>query len=247
MSPVSSWKASDRGARVQVPFTLSDTCTCPGAPYSETQPTSRSPSATGRVSVTVAVETLDPVENAAPWTKVGVVDWAAAVRGSGRRAPRVAITARPAVDRTDGKSFTAVTPPLHALSSARPATAGVAGEEPGTRAHAVLQAISAPAGVSPPSRAAPHALGNVGPCSRRAHRDPHRRDRHAMAHEELRLDRAREVRRDTDARYLLACGRAPDRRRHARGVRPAPVVGRGARRATSPPAGRRRCAGTPPP
>src|SRR5213592_303331 len=162
MSPVSSWKASDRGARVQVPFTLSDTCTCPGAPYSETQPTSRSPSATGRVSVTVAVETLDPVENAAPWTKVGVVDWAAAVRGSGRRAPRVAITARPAVDRTDGKSFTAVTPPLHALSSARPATAGVAGEEPGTRAHAVLQAISAPACVSPPSRAAPHALGNVG-------------------------------------------------------------------------------------
>src|SRR5207247_11124696 len=86
----------------------------------------------------------------------------AAVRGSGGRAPRVAITARPAVDRTDGKSFTAVTPPLHALSSARPATAGVAGEEPGTRAHAVLQAISAPAGVSPPSRAAPHPLGNVG-------------------------------------------------------------------------------------
>src|SRR5205823_245144 len=36
----------------------------PGAPYSETQPTSRSPSATGPVSVTVAVETLDPVENA---------------------------------------------------------------------------------------------------------------------------------------------------------------------------------------
>src|SRR5438046_506106 len=162
MAPGSSLKGSRRGARVQVPFTLSDTCTCPGAPYSETQPTSRSPSATGRVSVTVAVETLDPVENAAPWTKVGVVDWAAAVRGSGRRAPRVAITARPAVDRTDGKSFTAVTPPLHALSSARPATAGVAGEEPGTRAHAVLQAISAPAGVSPPSRAAPHALGNVG-------------------------------------------------------------------------------------
>src|SRR5947199_8885541 len=107
MSPVSSWKASDRGARVQVPFTLSDTCTCPGAPYSETQPTSRSPSATGRVSVTVAVETLDPVENAAPWTKVGVVDWAAAVRGSGRRAPRVAITARPArsEERRVGKEW----------------------------------------------------------------------------------------------------------------------------------------------
>src|SRR5947199_9626197 len=107
MSPVSSWKASDRGARVQVPFTLSDTCTCPGAPYSETQPTSRSPSATGRVSVTVAVETLDPVENAAPWTKVGVVDWAAAVRGRGGGARRVAITTRPGVDWPAGNSVPA--------------------------------------------------------------------------------------------------------------------------------------------
>src|SRR5881628_2735950 len=103
MSPVSSWKASDRGARVQVPFTLSDTCTCPGAPYSETQPTSRSPSATGPVSVTVAVETLDPVENAAPWTKVGVVDWAAAVRG--RSAAKVAASASPAIGRVEGKCF----------------------------------------------------------------------------------------------------------------------------------------------
>jgi len=34
------------------------------------------------VSVTVIVETRDPVENAVPWTKVGALDWATTVRGS---------------------------------------------------------------------------------------------------------------------------------------------------------------------
>src|SRR5438067_4810224 len=101
MSPVSPRKVKDPGARVQVPFTLSDTRTCSGASYWETHPTSRSPWATGPVSVTVTVETRDPVDNAAPWTQVGVVEPATAVRGS--RTPRVANTARPAVDSSDGE------------------------------------------------------------------------------------------------------------------------------------------------
>src|SRR5436190_21125349 len=69
MSPVSSRKASDPGARAQVPFTLSDTRTCSGASYWDTHATRRSPCATGRVSVTSTAETC-PVENAVPWTKV---------------------------------------------------------------------------------------------------------------------------------------------------------------------------------
>src|SRR3989442_5956944 len=100
MSPVSLMKVIDPGARVQVPFTLSVTRTCSGASNWEIHPTSRSPRPTGLVSVTVIVETRDPVENAAPWTKAPAVDWATAGRGS--RTPRVAITARSAVDRADG-------------------------------------------------------------------------------------------------------------------------------------------------
>src|SRR2546427_8828910 len=69
MSPVSSRKVSDPDARVQVPFTLSDTWTCAGALYWDTHTTRRSPCATGRVSVTSTAETC-PVENAVPWTKV---------------------------------------------------------------------------------------------------------------------------------------------------------------------------------
>src|SRR5438477_9860920 len=68
MSPVSSRKVSDPGARVQVPFTLSDTWTCSGALYWDTHATRRFPCATGRVSVTSTAETC-PVENAIPWTK----------------------------------------------------------------------------------------------------------------------------------------------------------------------------------
>src|SRR5438552_11704006 len=103
MSPVSSRKCSDPGARVQAPFTLSDTSTCPGSLYWENHPTSRSPPATGLVSVTVVVRTRSPVENAVPWTKVGVVAWPTA--GRARRAARAAITARRAPDGADGKSF----------------------------------------------------------------------------------------------------------------------------------------------
>src|SRR5207247_9873485 len=104
MSPVSSSKVSDpAAARVQVPFTLSDTWTCPGALYWPNHPTSRSPWATGRVSGTVTVETRAPVPNAVPWTRVGVVDRATAARGS--RTPRLAITARQAVDREDDDHF----------------------------------------------------------------------------------------------------------------------------------------------
>ena len=43
------------------------------------------------------------IENAAPWTKVGVVDWAPAVAES--RTPRTAITARRAPERAAGKCF----------------------------------------------------------------------------------------------------------------------------------------------
>src|SRR5438093_7994160 len=103
MSPVSLRKVSDAGARVQVPFTSSETRTCPGASYWENQPTSRSPWATGWVSVTVTVEMRDPVANAAPWTQVGVVELAAAVPGG--RAPRVAHTARPTVVMADSDCF----------------------------------------------------------------------------------------------------------------------------------------------
>src|SRR5437667_12046679 len=82
MSPVSSTKCSDAGARVQAPFTLSDTRTSPGAWYWENHPTSKSPWTTAEVSVTVVVD-IGAVENAAPWTKVG-----AAAAGPARAAPR---------------------------------------------------------------------------------------------------------------------------------------------------------------
>src|SRR6266481_811843 len=102
MSPVSSSNLIARGARFQVPFTLSDTWTCPGALYSATHPTSRSPRATGRLSVTVVAE-VGAVENAVPWAKVGA---ATAACGSGT--PRVVSTTRAAVDRAEGKCFTAI-------------------------------------------------------------------------------------------------------------------------------------------
>src|SRR6266446_6473787 len=101
MSPVSSSNFIARGARIQAPFTLSDTWTCPGALYSANQPTSRSPRATGRLSVTVVAE-VGAVENAVPWTKVGA---ATAACGSGT--PRVVSTTRAAVDRDEGKCFSA--------------------------------------------------------------------------------------------------------------------------------------------
>src|SRR5438045_3769962 len=114
MSPVSSSKVIARGALVQAPFTLSDTWTCPGALYSATQPTSRSPWATGWSSVTVVAE-VGAVEKAAPWMKVGVVDWATAVRGT--EAPR--IRARPAADRAEGESLTAIPSLTKALGERR--------------------------------------------------------------------------------------------------------------------------------
>src|SRR5213083_32555 len=114
MSPVSSSKVSEATARVQVPFTLSDTCAGPGALYWANHPTSRSPWATGRVSVTVSDGTRDPVENAAPWTNVGL---ATAVQG--RRTPSAAITARLAVDRADVKYFTAISASFFRIDARR--------------------------------------------------------------------------------------------------------------------------------
>src|SRR5229473_3309279 len=102
MSPVSSSKVNDPpAARIHAPFTLSETRTCSGALYWLNHPTSRSPWATGRVSVTVNAETRDPVENAVPWTKVAL---ATAVRGN--RTPSVAMTTSPAAERAEGKYFT---------------------------------------------------------------------------------------------------------------------------------------------
>src|SRR5947208_15208677 len=110
MSPVSSSKVSAPAvARVQVPFTLSDTATCSGALYWANHPTSRSPWATAWVSVAVIAGTRDPVENAVPWTNVAL---ATAVRGN--RAPRVAITARQAGYRADGIFLKEITLPFDA-------------------------------------------------------------------------------------------------------------------------------------
>src|SRR2546429_497792 len=69
-------------ARRPAPLPLAATRTCPGAWYWENHPTSKSPWATGDVSVTVVVD-IGAVENAAPWTKVG-----AAAAGPARAAPR---------------------------------------------------------------------------------------------------------------------------------------------------------------
>src|SRR2546426_11667625 len=94
MSPVSSSKVSDPAAtRVHAPFTLSDTWTSSGALYWLNHPTSRSPWETGRVSVTVSAETLDPVEKAVPWTNVGEVD-GCAVAGPARAATRISAAQR---------------------------------------------------------------------------------------------------------------------------------------------------------
>src|SRR5881628_1377607 len=102
MSPVSPSQVSEpAAARVQAPFTLSDTWTCSGALYWLNHPTSRSPCATARVSVTVNAETRDPVENAVPCTKVGP-----ATAGCGNRTPRVEIRTRTAAQRASGKCFT---------------------------------------------------------------------------------------------------------------------------------------------
>src|SRR5882724_10871945 len=142
MSPVSSSKVSDpAAARVHAPFTLSETQTCSGALYWLNHPTSRSPWATGRVSVTVNAETRDPVENAVPWTKVGE---AAAVHG--RRAPKVAITAMLAAERVEGNFFTQ-TPVLYIhmryCMSSSPTRQGIVGtrERPVTRRAGLLPTL----------------------------------------------------------------------------------------------------------
>src|SRR5439155_16332745 len=95
-----------------------------GALYWATHPTSRSPWATGRLSVTVIVEKR-AVENAVPWTKVGAADWATA--GDGRRTPRAAIAAMAAVDRADRKCLTVISLPCDTCSA--PPRAGEDGND----------------------------------------------------------------------------------------------------------------------
>src|SRR5438876_5122898 len=169
MSPVSSRKCSDPGARVQAPFTLSDTSTCPGSLYWENHPTSRSPPATGLVSVTVVVRTRSPVENAVPWTKVGLVAWPTA--GRARRAARAAITARRAPDGAEGKSFMVI----YSFTKREWRERELAWDS--TRLHverevALRVASNRRAGhPSPLSRDAPHAFRNAGrPSTRRGTR-----------------------------------------------------------------------------
>jgi hypothetical protein len=89
MSPLLPPNCSLLGARVQVPLTLSDTCTSPEAPYWANQPTSRSPAPTGWDSVTV-VEVTFAVENEVPCTN----DPDADARDANTASSMDAITAR---------------------------------------------------------------------------------------------------------------------------------------------------------
>src|SRR6516164_3826317 len=71
MSPVSFWKATAAGARIQGPLTLSETCTWPAALYWANHPTSRLPWATGPDRVRVVDATLVLVVPEVPCTKAG--------------------------------------------------------------------------------------------------------------------------------------------------------------------------------
>jgi hypothetical protein len=71
MSPPPCEKVVDALARVQAPLTLSDTCTCPAAPYWPNQPVRRAPAPTGLASWMVTLDTWLPVDTAPPCTQVG--------------------------------------------------------------------------------------------------------------------------------------------------------------------------------
>src|SRR5882724_7815851 len=238
MSPVSSSKVSDpAAARVHAPFTLSETRTCSGALYWLNHPTSRSTWATGRVSVTVNAETRDPVENAVPWTKV---EEAAVVRG--RRAPKVAITAMLAAERVEGNFFTQ-TPVLYTCDIARArARPGRASSVPGNDQSRGALGCFRPSilyGAPTTQRFCNVAVGQRG------------RPRGGEARCRVASSNASNRRA---GRYLPSLARRISRLtgelRHADGGRPSalPHTRRRLDRApTSPPAGRPRCAGTPPP
>src|SRR5712691_2497004 len=67
--------------RVHRPLTLSETCTWPDALYWLNHPTSRSPAATGWLSVRAYDLKRLPGDAATPWTNSG--DWAGAVTTRG--------------------------------------------------------------------------------------------------------------------------------------------------------------------
>src|SRR5450759_2242872 len=67
MSPLPFLTVVAAGARVQAPFTLSETWTWPARLYWANQPTSRSPAPTALVKLTVLDATRDEVVNAEPW------------------------------------------------------------------------------------------------------------------------------------------------------------------------------------
>src|ERR1035438_2060102 len=85
MSPRIPPNCSLSGARVQAPFTLSDTRTCPGEPYWANQPTRRSPAFTGRLSDTGVDAESAPSSNPAPCTNV--------IAAAARPAVTIAVTA----------------------------------------------------------------------------------------------------------------------------------------------------------
>src|SRR6185437_6528080 len=82
MSPVSFWNVVDAGARVQAPFTLSETRTWPAVLYWANQPTSKSPAPTGEDRALVVDATRPPVAKALPWTNDGEVAAEALAKGA---------------------------------------------------------------------------------------------------------------------------------------------------------------------
>ena len=88
MSPLPFLTVVAAGARVQAPFTLSETWTWPARLYWANQPTSRSPAPTALVKLTVLDATRDEVVNAEPWTYEAPEAAAAGTAGRPTKAPR---------------------------------------------------------------------------------------------------------------------------------------------------------------
>src|SRR5437870_6811630 len=86
------------------------------------------------------------VEKVVPWTKVGVVDWATAVRE--RRIPKAAIAAKPAVDGVECKYFTRTPSFFHRLELGLVVTDGASPAPdrplPGSRRPSVVSTTQKP-------------------------------------------------------------------------------------------------------
>src|SRR5450759_4825619 len=88
MSPLPFLTVVAAGARVQAPFTLSETWTWPARLYWANQPTSRSPAPTALVKLTVLDATRDEVVNAEPWMYEAPEAAAVGTAGRPTKAPR---------------------------------------------------------------------------------------------------------------------------------------------------------------